>query len=187
VDRVRLTDDHLKVEAGTNNQLEVAVDVAFCSLRDEGACADVECIVDDGEPDYSVDYEPMLDCARRAIATAGLDVDVEAAAWEAIKQYTELDSELTSHQFLGEMHKPEARAAHAAYHRPNPYRRAGRLPIVAPNIVDTSVIWRMRGRAPRLRTNHRVRGSRRSTASRGDPDLGDEPPSDSRLPIGGRR
>lgn len=49
--------------------------------------------------------------------------------------------------------------------------------------LDAS-IWRPTGRAPRLRTNHR--SSR--AASRGDPDeLGDEPPSRRRLPVGRRR
>jgi hypothetical protein len=44
------------------------------------------------------------------------------------------------------------------------------------------------GRAPRRATNTRTRGSRRTAASRGDPDeLGDKPPGHRRLLIGGRR
>ena len=158
-------------------EFESAVEAAFFALRDESACPDVEFIgIDhDGEPEYDIDYEPMLACARRAIAAAGLgdDVDVEAASLEAIEREKSLSRDLDWGAFHEEMHKPDYQAAHVAYHRPNPYRRPTRIPVIAPSI--TSIVWRMTGRAPRLATNTRSRGSRRCSASRGDPD-DPEPP-----------
>jgi hypothetical protein len=161
---------------------EAAVDFALCALRDEAAEPDFE---PDGEGGFDVDYEPMVAIARRVIFAAGLGhVDVDAAAWEAIKQYESLYHELDYIEYLGDTHKWEYRSARAAMLRPRPVK------IIASNVID--IFWRVSGRAPRLRTNHRAGGSRRSTtsrSSRGDPDdLGDKPPSHRRLPIvGGRR
>jgi hypothetical protein len=61
-----------------------------------------------------------------------------------------------------------------------------------PGFIDASIAWRATGRAPRLATNQRSRGSRRSRA--GPDDEGESEPPRLRLgrqghdnPIGGRR
>ena len=165
--------------SSASSAFDSAIDLAFCALRDQRA--EPEPVFDDEDGPYS-DCEPMLACARRTIRAAGLGhVDLEAAASEAVEQYQSLDQELRYLEHLGDTYKPDYRAARAAMLRPTPPTP----PTIAPSITSS---WRMLGRAPRRATNTRTRGSRRCSASRGDPDdLADPPPADSRSLIGGRR
>jgi hypothetical protein len=79
--------------------------------------------------------------------------------------------------FDPEEHRPTFRGA---------FQAPRDLPVVIPNIVDTSIVWRMIGRAPRLRTNHRTGGSRRTTGS-GSSSSGEDGEPGPRSPSPGRR
>lgn len=133
--------------------------------------------------------------AERRFSTAGATPEEILAQIEEVRRNTERAERLTPKSGLGwafgNLRAGTARrrseAEYAIEHWEEwqvgvPMKlRVDRLDLADPPKVSVA---RLRGRAPRLRTNHRTRGSRR-TSSRAGPG-GDDPPDDDE-PARGRR
>jgi hypothetical protein len=118
-----------------------------------------------------------------AVAAAGFDPDdpeVREIIIEAELQTEEMVS--VGHDDCREMTAPLERLNAPDWSIPRTDAPRS-LPVIAPNIVDTSIVWRPIGHAPRVRTNHRTGGSRRTTGS-GSSSSGEDPDEPSRSSLG---